>query len=161
MGNNITELLNKGIDKIRQLISNQEYKNSYIEYKEMQNKLNKVESEEGINYLLRKATSPSNQFIFSTIIGNLKESDKISYLFHLVYEQLLFNSIELETDEDDKNLDNPQKAILNDKQKEREKLVYKISKIIEINDFISSIYYKSYIYELIAEKYYNFFARIV
>ena len=155
MGNNITELLNKGIDKIRQLISNQEYKNSYIEYKEMQNKLNKVESEEGINYLLRKATSPSNQFIFSTIIGNLKESDKISYLFHLVYEQLLFNSIELETDEDDKNLDNPQKAILNDKQKEREKLVYKISKIIEINDFISSIYYKSYIYELIAEKYYN------
>ena len=155
MGNNITELLNKGIEKIKQLISNQEYKNSYTEYKEIQNKLKKVESEEGINYLLIHATSPNNQLIFSTIIGNLKESDKISYLFHLVYEQILFDSIELETNKGDKKFENPQKAAVNDKQNEIEKLANKISKIIEINDYITSIYYKSYIYELIAEKYYN------
>lgn len=155
MGNNIIELLNKGIEQIKQLISNQEHKQSYIQYKELQKQFVDVESEEGLKYLLDYATSPKNQLTFSTIIGNLKKRDKIAFLFRLIYEQFLVESIESETDEGEKKTDNALTIILNDRQREKEKIVNKISKIIQINYYISSVYYKSYLYELIAEKYYN------
>ena len=155
MGNNIIEELNKGIEEIKKLISNKEYNNSYTKFKELYTKLTNVENEEGIKYLLLYATNPNNQLTFSTIIGNLKKCDKISFLFHLVYEQFLVESIDSETDSDDKNSDNSLKTILNDRQREKEKIVNDISKIIQINYYISFIYYKSKLYELIAEKYYK------
>ena len=155
MGNNIIELLNKGIEKIKQMISNQEYQNSYIQYKELQKQLVDEESEEGLKYLLQYGTSPKNQLTFSTIIGNLKKNDKISFLFRLIYEQFLVESIESETDEGEEKSDKTLTIIINDRQREKENIVNKISKIIQINYYISSFYYQSYLYELIAEKYYN------
>ncbi len=155
MGNKIIELINKNIVEINQLISNEDYKNSFIKFNELYNKLKGVESEEGINYLLSNATSKNNRLLFSTIIGNLKKTDKIRFLFHLIYEQNLVDSIDTEPKENDKNIDKIAKTISNDRQIEKENIVKKISKIIQINYYITFIYYKSYLYELLAEKYFN------
>ena len=155
MGNNIVELIQKELEEIKTLIFNQDYENSFTRYKELHKKLINENSEEGLTYLLNYGTNPKNKLLFSTIIGNLKKEDKISYLFHLIYEQFLIESIDYETKESDKNSDITLQTILNDRQREKENIVNKIYKIIKINYYVTFIYYKSYLYELIAEKYYK------
>lgn len=155
MGNNIIELINKNFAEIKQLISKEDYKNSDTKFKDLYDKLKGVDSENGINYLLSHETSQNNRLKFSTIIGNLKKSDKISYLFRLIYEQNLVDSIEAEPNENDKNIDKTTTTISGDRQIEKENIVKKITKILQINYFIKFTYYQSYLYELLAEKYYN------
>jgi len=155
MGNNILELIQKELKEIKTLIFNQDYEKSFTRYKEVVQKLINEYSEEGLTYLLKNETNPKNRLLFSTIIGNLKKEHKISYLFHLIYEQFLIESIDYETKESDKNSDITLPTILNDKQKGKENIVNKISKIIQINYYVTFIYYKSYLYEIIAENYYK------
>ena len=121
MGNNIAELIQKELEEIKILISNHDYENSYNRYKELHNKLVNKNSEEGLIYLLNYGTNPKNKLLFSTIIGNLKKEDKISYLFHLIYEQFLIGSIDYETEESDKNSNMALQTILNDRQREKRK----------------------------------------
>ena len=153
MGNSIVELISKNLEEIKKLVFDKQYKNAFDTFKETYKKLVGVQNENAINFLLSNVTN-NNKFLFSIIIGNLKNTDKICYLYHLIYEQTLIDSIEKEIEEND-NIENNNSKILDQKQREKELLVKKISNIIEVNNYVGFIYFKSYLYELLAEKYYD------
>ena len=153
MGNSIVELISKNLEELKKLVFDKQYKNAFDTFKETYKKLVGVQNENAINFLLSNVTN-NNKFLFSIIIGNLKNTDKICYLYHLIYEQTLIDSIEKEIEEND-NIENNNSKILDQKQREKELLVKKISNIIEVNNYVGFIYFKSYLYELLAEKYYD------
>ena len=150
MGNNTIELIKTNLEEIKKLISIGDYKNSYIIYKELYLKLIGVNNDKGINYLLSYISNPKDKLLFSMIIENLKNTDKIRYLFHLIYEKILVESIDMENDN---NKD--EKKNLNEREQEKEKIIKKIDKILKIKKYIKFTYFQSCIYELLAEKYFN------
>ena len=103
MGNNTIELIRKSLEEIKQLVYKGDYKNSYTIYRDIYNKLIGEESEDGLNYLLSSVKSPDNRLIFSTIIENLKNTDKIRFLFHLIYENILIESVDIEENESEQD----------------------------------------------------------
>ena len=154
MGNNTIELIRKSLEEIKQLVYKGDYKNSYTIYIDIYNKLIGEESEDGLNYLLSSVKSPDNRLIFSTIIENLKNTDKIRFLFHLIYENILIESVDIEENESEEDKAKEKNSNLSYREQEKEKIVNKINKILRLENFIKFAYFKSYLYELLAEKYY-------
>ena len=105
MGNSIVELISKNLEELKKLVFDKQYKNAFDTFKETYKKLVGVQNENAINFLLSNVTN-NNKFLFSIIIGNLKNTDKICYLYHLIYEQTLIDSIEKEIEENDNIVNN-------------------------------------------------------
>ena len=160
MGNNIIEKITPEILKIENLIYQNDYKNSFITYSKAKEKILNLEDEEMINnltnYLLVNCVEEKNHLKFKTLIANLRNKDKIPYLFQLIYENKLVDSIEkIQTNE---NIIINQKSS-KDKSKDtvttKKEIELKMLKIIEINKYIEMCYFRSILFEMIAEKYFN------
>ena len=160
MGNNIIEKITPEILKIENLIYQNDYKNSFITYSKAKEKILNLEDEEMINnltnYLLVNCIEEKNHLKFKTLIANLRNKDKIPYLFQLIYENKLVDSIEkIQTNE---NIIINQKSS-KDKSKDtattKKEIELKMLKIIEINKYIEMCYFRSILFEMIAEKYFN------
>ena len=160
MGNNIIEKITPEILKIENLIYQNDYKNSFITYSKAKEKILNLENEEMINnltdYLLGNYIEKENHLKFQSLIANLRNKDKIPYLFQLIYENKLVDSIEkIQTK---KNIIINQKSS-KDKNKDtvqtKEEIELKELKINEINKYIEMCYFRSILFEMIAEKYFN------
>ena len=160
MGNNIIEKITPEILKIENLIYQNDYKNSFITYSKAKEKILNLEDEEMINnltnYLLVNCIEEKNHLKFKTLIANLRNKDKIPYLFQLIYENKLVDSIE--------KIETKNNIIINqksskDKNKDivqtKKEIELKMLKIIEINKYIEMCYFHSILFEMIAEKYFN------
>ena len=160
MGNNIIEKIGPEISKIDDFISQNDYKNSEITYLKAKEQILNLEKEELIekltNYLLSNIIEEKNQIKFQALITNLRNKDKIPFLFQLIYENKLVDSIE--------KIQLNGNIIINSKlSEEKEKDIDKIKqeieskmkKIIEVNKYIKLYYFQSIIFEMIAEKYYR------
>ena len=160
MGNNIIDNIKEEISKIDNLISKNDYKNSDEAYSKAKEKIINLEKEELIEkltkYLLANLIEEKNQLKFQTLIANLRNKDKIPFLFQLIYENKLVDSIE--------NIQINGNIIINNKfsgEKEKDidkiklEIESKMKKIIEVNQYIKLCYFQSMLYEMIAEKYYR------
>ena len=142
------------IEKIKNLIVKEDYKSSYYIYSQILKdiKINNY-NEKDVKYLLSNIDDYKKRLKFETIIGNLKNKHKLLFLFQLIYEQYLIDSI----DKIESNKKNNNKVI--DKEEnlevEKEEIFEKINKMIKLEEYIEHIYFKSILYEKMAEKYYD------
>ena len=160
MGNNIIEKIVPEINKIDDFISQNDYKNSDITYLKAREQILNLEKEELIEkltkFLFTNIIEEKNQHKFQTLITNLRNKDKIPFLFQLIYENKLVDSIE--------KIQLNGNIIINfklseEKEKDIEKIKQevqsKMKKISEVNKYIKLYYFRSILFEMIAEKYYR------
>ena len=155
MGNSsFIEKVTPEIEKIKNLIVKEDYKSSYYIYSQILKdiKINNY-NEKDVKYLLSNIDDYKKRLKFETIIGNLKNKHKLLFLFQLIYEQYLIDSI----DKIESNKKNNNKVI--DKEEnlevEKEEIFEKIKKMIKLKEYITHFYSKSILYEKMAEKYYD------
>ena len=157
MGNNIIEKIGPEISKIDDFISQNDYKNSDITYLKAREQILNLEKEELIEkltkFLFTNIIEEKNQHKFQTLITNLRNKDKIPFLFQLIYENKLVDSIE--------KIQLNGNIIINfklseEKEKDIEKIKQevqsKMKKISEVNKYIKLYYFRSILFEMIAEK---------
>ena len=164
MGNDLIKEISPDLQKLDDLISNQEYEASNDIFTKIKKKLINIKKEEKIEnmiiYLLNYHTEPKYKFQFQTLITHLKNNHKIFFLLELIYESKLIESI------DNAQVIKDNKIIVKSKKKEklnkennieeiRKEIELKMKKIISINKYIYLIGFKSIMFELMAEKYYN------
>ena len=157
------EEISRKIEEMKNLICNLNYEGAKGIYQLTKYELNQIKDEDDINkisnYLIENYTDKKIGFIFLNIISNLRPNDKLSYLFQLIYENELMESIDkkAEFEFDDSKTIVIKKA--KDDKKNFEKLKseinIKMNRIFIVNNYIEFVYFKSLIFEKIAEKYYN------
>ena len=166
MGNEINEKkedISKKIEEMKNLIFNLNYEGAKGLYQLTKYELNEIKDEDDINkianYLIENYTDKKIGFIFLNIISNLRPNDKLSYLFQLIYENELMESIDKKADfefDDSKTI--VIKKAKDDKknfEKLKSEINIKMNRIFIVNNYIEFFYFKSLIFEKIAEKYYN------
>ena len=158
MGTNIVSDIATEISKIDSFISQNDYNNSDRVYKEARKKILNLENEELIRkltqYLLANLIEEKNKLKFQTLITNLRYNDKIPFLFQLIYENKLVDSIEIIQMKGNKIIHN-KLSDEKDINKIKQEIEIKMSKIIEVNKYINLCYFRSILFEMIAEKYYR------
>ena len=158
MGANIVNDIGTEISKIDNFISQNDYKNSNKVYLEARKKILNLNDEELIGkltqYLLANLIEEKNKLKFQTLITNLRYNDKIPFLFQLIYENKLVDSIEKIQIKGNKIIHN-KLSEEKDINKIKQEIEVKMNKIIEVNKFIKLCYFQSILFEMIAEKYYR------
>ena len=158
MGVDIVKEIGTEISKIDNFISQGDYKHSDEVYKDARKKVLNLENEELITkltkYLLANLIEEKNKFKFQTLITNLRYNDKIPFLFQLIYENKLVDSIENIQIMGNNIIYNklPEEKNIN---KIKQEIEFKMKKISEVNEFINLCYFRSILFEMIAEKYYR------
>lgn len=147
MGNNIIEKINPELEQIKASILEEDYQASFNKYSKINEYLKKNVSidKQDIEYLLLSLKDFKNRLKFQTIIGNLKKEHKLLFLFQLVFDQYLIDSIEkIEQKEINKNKSNDK---ANNKEEEKQEIkkkiiIKKISNMENLLDwFILNLYY--------------------
>ena len=163
MGNDLIKEINPDLQNLDQFILNQDYQNANNIYLNIKGKLINIKNEEKVNklknYLLTNISNSKYQFLFSTLITNLKINHKIPFLIELIYENKLIDSI------DNIKINSNSNIIIRQSQKKlnkekniniiRDEIELKMKKILEINKYINLAGFQSIMYEMMAEKYYN------
>ena len=157
MGNNIINDIGTGIGKIDFFLSNNNYENADKTYQEVRSKILNLEKEEDIQKLINYLSDfieNKNKLKFQSLIANLRFKDKIPFLFQLIYENKLVDSIE--------TIQNNGNIIINQKLSEekdinkiKEEIENKMNNIIKVNKYIKLFYFYSILYEMISGKYYK------
>ena len=161
MGNNIKEKLANNIYEMKNLIHGFNYDKSKEIYKIIQEELSKIKKGENIlniqNYLLQTHIEQKTSSYFSTLISNLKPEHKLVYLFQLIYENELINSVEIKKEVEVPNSKIIKKEKKNTKDTEaiKEDIKLKMNRIVIVNNYIEFQYFKSIMFEKIAEEYFN------
>ena len=158
MGNNIRQKIAENIEEMKNLIASFDYKKAKVIYIQIRDELNKIEKDSLISeiqkFLLNNYTPKNLLFDFETLITNIKSRDKLAYLFQLIYENELLESIS------DKKLANPNSKIIqkiktNKSIEEQKKDInIEMKRIVVVNNYIEFIRFKSIMFERIAEKYF-------
>ena len=158
MGNDYIEKIKPRIIKIETLIAQNNYKKADKAYQETRNKLLDLENEEDIeiltNYLLGNFVEENNQLKFQSLIENLRNKDKIPFLFQLIYENKLVDSIE-KIQLNGNIIINCKLSEEKDIDKIKQEIEFKMKKIIEVNQYIKLCYFQSILFEMISDKYYR------
>ena len=145
MGTNIVSDIATEISKIDSFISQNDYNNSDRVYKEARKKILNLENEELIRkltqYLLAHLIEEKNKLKFQTLITNLRYNDKIPFLFQLIYENKLVDSIEIVQMKGNKIIHNKLSGE-KDVNKIKQEIEIKMSKIIEVNKYINLCYFR-------------------
>ena len=157
MGNKIIEKINQELEEINKLILQEDYQGSKDKFKIMLDDLKKNDStgEDEVNYLLLKINDYKTRLKFQTIIGNLKKEHKFIFLFKLIYEQYLINSIENKNEHNNNNNKNKTNNNNESEETKKENIIKKIQKMAKIEEYLSFVYFKSILYEKMAEKYFE------
>ena len=166
MGTNIINEITPELEKLNESILKQDYKNSNIIYTEIKKKLIKIKKEDKVedisNYLLTYHTEPKYRLKFQTLLTNLKIEHKIYFLLELIYESKLVDSIDniqININNNDNNIlikkKNEKVNKENNIEKTRKDIEIKMMKILNINNYIKFVGFKSIIFEKMAEKYFS------
>ena len=164
MGNDIIKETTSDLEKLDFLILKQDYDASNEIFLNIFNKLTALKKEEKIksveNYLLNFHSDIKYKFKFQSLIKNLKPKHKIPFLLELIYESKLvesINNIEEITDNNTiiKRKKNEKLDTNNNIEMIRNEIDLKMKKIFAINKFIKLTGFRSIIFEMMAEKYFN------
>ena len=161
MGNNLKAEISKKIYEMKDYIDSFNYEKSKEIYEKIKLELIKIEKEDDINetanYLILSHTKPNIGIKFNSLITNLRAKDKLTYLFKLIYENELAQSIDKNEEENTSNslLFRRQKSDKNNFEKMMNDINIKMNRIIIVDKYIEFLQFKSLMFEKIAEKYFN------
>ena len=98
MGNDLKSEISKKINEMKDYINSFKYEKAKEIYENIKSELIKIEKEDDINeianYLILSHTKPIIGNKFNALITNLRPKDKLIYLFKLIYENELAESID-------------------------------------------------------------------
>ena len=163
MGNKIINNISDSIKEMKSLIRTFEYDKAKGIYEQIQNEIKKIDKLDIINellaHLLEKHTDKKLVSEFEILITNLKNKDKLIYLFELIYENELVESIDINP-KINKAINSGEKVVNieenyegKDLEKLREIINDKMKKICEVNNYLEFLRFKSILFEKIAEEY--------
>ena len=159
MGNSQKEEILSKIYEMKNIIESYNYEKSKEIYQKIKLELVKIQSEDDIkeisNYLIDVHTEKRVGEEFRILIANLRLNDKLGYLFQLIYENELVESIDKDYKQDDSNIIKKVKIDKNNIEQVKQDLNVKIKRINIVYKYIELLRFKSIIVEIIAEKYFN------
>ncbi len=161
MGNNLKEEISKKYYDMKSQIDSFNYEKSYEIYKKLNSELIKIQDEdeinEIINYLIENFTEKNIGFKFWTLIKNLRPNDKLEFLFQLIYENELVESVEQSVNKSNFNplLIKKEKIDKNNIEQVKKDINIKMTRIKKVDNFIKLLQFKSILFEKIAEKYFD------
>ena len=161
MGNNIKEEISQKFYEMKSFIECFNYEKSYEIYQTLKSELIKIQDVEDINeisdYLIENHIQKNIGYKFRTLIKNLRPNDKLDFLFQLLYENELVESIEYNIEKNNFNslIIKKEKIDKNNIEQVRKDINIKLNRINNVYKFIKLFQFKSILYEKIADKYYN------
>ena len=159
--NNLKSEISKKIYEMKDYIESFNYEKSKEIYEAIKLELSKIDKEDDINeiaqYLILSHTKPEIAIKFSALIENLKPGDKLKYLFKLIYENELAESIDKSEEQGIINslLFRKEKEDKNNFEKMMKDINIKMNRIIIVDKYIDFLQFKSLMFEKIAEKYFK------
>ena len=161
MGNDVKKNISDQIYEMKKAIKNFNYAKSKEIYDKIIYELNQIYKQgdinEIVNYLIESHTEKKVGEEFRILITNIKPIDKLCYLFQLIYENELIESIEKQKEDENSNSKIKRESTIdkNDVGKLKQKINDEMAKIIIVNNYLEFVRFKSIMYEKIAEKFYN------
>ena len=159
--NNLKSEISKKIYEMKDYIESFNYEKSKEIYEAIKLELSKIDKEDDVNeiaqYLILSHTKPEIAIKFSALIENLKPGDKLKYLFKLIYENELAESIDKSEEQGIINslLFRKEKEDKNNFEKMMKDINIKMNRIIIVDKYIDFLQFKSLMFEKIAEKYFK------
>ena len=161
MGNDLKSEISKKINEMKDYINSFKYEKTKDIYENIKSELIKIEKEDDINeianYLILSHTKPIIGNKFNALITNLRPKDKLIYLFKLIYENELAESIDKNEEKNSLNslLFRKEKSDKNNYEKMIQDINIKMNRILTVDKYIDFLQFKSLMFEKIAEKYFN------
>ena len=161
MGNDLKSEISKKINEMKDYINSFKYEKAKDIYGNIKSELIKIEKEDDINeianYLILSHTKPIIGNKFNALITNLRPKDKLIYLFKLIYENELAESIDKNEEKNSLNslLFRKEKSDKNNYEKMIQDINIKMNRILTVDKYIDFLQFKSLMFEKIAEKYFN------
>ena len=160
MGNKLIQKVSDEFEEMKILVGNFNYEKAKEIYLRIKNELINVKKESEITeiskHMLTKFVNSKQALEFQTLITNLKPKDKLAYLFQLIYENELVESIEKKQVKNDISSNIIINSQTNDSiESKKEEINIKIKRIADVNKYIEFLRFRSIMFENIAEKYFK------